>query len=525
MNLEEWLRDSKRWLEKNSSPLGHWLDETKSQWNQDPKQSNSSQEFNQWQKQIANWGHELTDRFRNLDLESSIPDSIRDFQDFGSIQKQLQNEWIGIAEWLKLGDRYRDAIQTLVQLYLQNRFDLLNLKQSPEEETQAPEKTPPDISEKHRHNAKELAALCKRQGGTWIKAAQFLSTQGDWLPREYREELEELQDQAPGISWDQVVEVLEESLGSDWNTRFSDIDPNPVATASLAQVHRATLTDGRICAIKVQLPDAPMRIDADLKFFALAAKMFKDQLPGLDPEQLVRELSRSVLLELDYAQEAENLTRFSKCYQSFEWTVPQLIPELLSSKTLGMSFLEGTPIRHFLEEVPSTAEPVLKTLCSSFMRQIFISGLFHADPHPGNFFITPRGQIALLDFGAMGELSENETSAYREVLSALLFKQQEGLIEKMNQAGFVVNQPERLIEMLFKAQDKNKSEGIADSDKTPFSKLETKLRILREAEVELPDSFVLMARVLISLGGLLNQHQVKLTPMEWAAMLMQQQPT
>ena len=95
----------------------------------------------------------------------------------------------------------------------------------------------------------------------------------------------------------------------------------------------------------------------------------------------------------------------------------------------------------------------------------------------------------------------------------------------MKQAGFVVNQPERLIEMLFKAKDKNKSEGIADSDKTPFSKLETKLRILREAEVELPDSFVLMARVLISLGGLLNQHQVKLTPMEWAAMLMQQQPT
>ena len=114
MNLEEWLRDSKRWLEKNSSPLGRWLDETKSQWNQDPKHSKSSQEYSQWQKQIADWGHELTDRFRNLNLESSIPDSIRDFQDFGSIQKQLQNEWIGIAEWLKLGDRYRDAIQTRV---------------------------------------------------------------------------------------------------------------------------------------------------------------------------------------------------------------------------------------------------------------------------------------------------------------------------------------------------------------------------------------------------------------------------
>ena len=124
MNLEEWLRDSKRWLEKNSSPLGRWLDETKSQWNQDPKHSKSNHEYSQWQKQITDWVHKLTDRFRNLNLESSIPDSIRDFQDFGLIQKQLQNEWIGIAEWLKLGDRYRDAIQTLVQLYFQNRFDL-----------------------------------------------------------------------------------------------------------------------------------------------------------------------------------------------------------------------------------------------------------------------------------------------------------------------------------------------------------------------------------------------------------------
>ena len=95
----------------------------------------------------------------------------------------------------------------------------------------------------------------------------------------------------------------------------------------------------------------------------------------------------------------------------------------------------------------------------------------------------------------------------------------------MKQAGFVVNQPERLIEMLFNTQDKNKPEGTVDSDKTPFSKLESRLRILREAEVEIPDSFVLMARVLISLGGLLNQHQVKLTPIEWAAMLMQQNQT
>ena len=518
MNLEDWLRDSKRWIDENSSPLGRWVDDARRQFDPDPKNTTKDQSSPQWQQQISEWGQELTERFKNLNLETNVPESLRNLQDFDAIQEKLQNEWFRMADWFKLGDRYRDAIQTLIQLYLQYRFDQLNESKNPEKDPVSTE------SERHLRNAKELAELCRRQGGAWIKAAQFLSTQGDWLPREYRNELAELQDQAPSVSWENIVLVLQESYGSDWASRFRMIDPEPVATASLAQVHRAILPDGSPCALKIQIPGAPQRIDADLKFFALASKLFKDQLPGLDPEQVVRELSRSILLELDYAQEAENLIRFSKRYESSEWTVPRLIPELLSPKTLGMNYVVGTPIRHFLKDVPSAADSVLKTLVSSFMRQIFISGLFHADPHPGNFFITPRGQIALLDFGAMGELSPALTLAYQDVLTALLMRQQEGLIKKMTRAGFVVKKPELLLELLFPKSSKGQDqERVTKKDKGPLNSLEHRLRIMREGGVELPDSFVLMARVLISLGGLMNQHHVKLKAQELVAILMKQQ--
>ena len=190
MNLEDWLRDSKRWIDENSSPLGRWVDDARRQFDPDPKNTTKDQSSPQWQQQISEWGQELTERFKNLNLETNVPESLRNLQDFDAIQEKLQNEWFRMADWFKLGDRYRDAIQTLIQLYLQYRFDQLNESKNPEKDPVSTE------SERHLRNAKELAGLCRRQGGAWIKAAQFLSTQGDWLPREFRNELAELQDQA-----------------------------------------------------------------------------------------------------------------------------------------------------------------------------------------------------------------------------------------------------------------------------------------------------------------------------------------
>ena len=126
MNLEDWLRDSKRWIDENSSPLGRWVDDARRQFDPDPKKTTKDQSSPQWQQQISEWGQELTECFKNLNLETNVPKSLRNLQDFDAIQEKLQNEWFRMADWLKLGDRYRDAIQTLIRLYLQNHFDQLH---------------------------------------------------------------------------------------------------------------------------------------------------------------------------------------------------------------------------------------------------------------------------------------------------------------------------------------------------------------------------------------------------------------
>ena len=183
----------------------------------------------------------------------------------------MQEEWSTMAEWLQLGDRYRDAIQTLVGIYIRNRFEQLGKSSG------SPEKT----SLRLRKNAEELVGLCRRQGGAWVKAAQFLSSQGDWLPEEYRGPLSELQDHAPAIPWESVESVLLEVFGKEWSSRFGRIDHEPLATASLAQVHRASLPDGTNVALKIQLPEAPQRIEADLRFFSLASSGSLAPVPSL----------------------------------------------------------------------------------------------------------------------------------------------------------------------------------------------------------------------------------------------------
>ena len=225
-----------------------------------------------------------------------------------------------------------------------------------------------------------------------------MSCQGDWLPPIYAEKLATLQDQAPAVDWQTIQQVLREELGEEWESRFTFIDPQPVATASIAQVHKAKMPYGAEVALKIQLPDAEECVRADLQFFQQMAKLLNRHIASIDVEQTVAELSKSIVQELDYYHEAANLTRFSTQYQAEEWIFPILQPELLTQKVLGMDFITGSSLRVFLAEVPSAAESLLRLLVQSFLKQIFITGLFHADPHPGNFFCNSSREIGTTGF-------------------------------------------------------------------------------------------------------------------------------
>ncbi len=512
-NFDQFIQNTKKLVETANDRVNQWKDEV----SQNP-------DWQQWQQQIQKMPAELSVNLEQWKLQiaeslKNLPaNSITSNELIKDLTQRVQKEWLRAGDWLEESEwshtlqRYSNAIQTLTTIYVRTQvFEYTDTSQ---------ENTPERVQKKfelHEKNAKELAELCKKQGGAWIKAAQFLSVQGEWLPEIYQKQLVILQDKAPPASWVEISTVLDAELGSDWEKIFQSIEKVPIATASIAQVHKAVLNDGTVIALKVQLPDAPKKIESDLKFFKLAARLFSLQSQGLSIEKVVNELSKSIMLELDYFHEAANLKCFHGSYPNEEWLFPELMPNLLTVRTLGMNFVEGSQLRVFLEEVPTAADSVLKILVKSFLRQIFITGLFHADPHPGNFFISPQGQLALLDFGAVGELTEKETRSYREVLTALILKQEFCFEQKLERAGFVVPEPEKLKSLLFQQQKDNTGKQVHLEQ---LSQLQYHLKIMRETNVEIPEHFVLLARVLVSIGGLLKQYKVKLAPMELAQMLM-----
>ena len=262
---DNWLRDSQRWLVKAHQTVSDWADE-----------AGISEE---WSKRWKGWGDGFLDWIR-----TDAPEAFR----------QLISQSDNLNQWYAHGSRYFDAGQALLSIAARTyAFQKIRL----------PVLEPHEIAEEtqtlHQKNAAELAELCRRQGGAWIKAAQFLSCQGDWLPKTYVDQLAELQDQAPSVSWEELEKQLIQCYGADWKLRFDDVDPVPLATASIAQVHRAKTRGGSLVALKIQLPDAAEKIEADLLFFKRIAPLLQRWAEGWNVEQTVEELSRSIRQELD----------------------------------------------------------------------------------------------------------------------------------------------------------------------------------------------------------------------------------
>ena len=508
--------DSDKIVKKSKELLSDFLAKA-DRWTQDldsalrPENKNSEKSplpslWNQFENQFSEW----VDSFKSLPINSTSTEkaaasAAEMLQELREMKENLWRHWQKISSIYGNSGRNFEAIQTI--LHIMGRHQLLKFQASrlPEAERAAKE------AEMHRQNAEELSAFCRKQGGAWVKAAQFISCHAVDLPQVYSNTLAQLQDQAEPIPWEQIETVLEEVWGAQWQERFQYIDHVPLATASIGQVHKAQMKYGPTVAIKIQIPGISEIIKADLQFFNTIASILNDQFENMDLEQLVRELSKNILQELDYYHEASNLTRFFSRYEQQQWEYPILLKELLTTRTLAMYFIDGMPIRRFLEEVPSAAKEVLKELVHSFLKQIFKSGLFHADPHPGNFFVTPQGKIALLDFGAVAELTKEETQAYRQVLTALLLENFDNIDTKFREAGFVSSRPETLKNLL----SQKKSEEYNE-----LTKLQFYLEVMRKAQIRIPDNFILMAKVLIVIGGLLRQYGVKLELSELASMLL-----
>ncbi len=264
--------------------------------------------------------------------------------------------------------------------------------------------------------------LCEELGPTFIKFGQLLSTRADLLPPEYRSELAHLQDHAPHEDYATIRTILEQELRQSLSTLFADIDPTPLAAASMAQVHRATLAQGQDAVVKVQRPHIQRTIAADLDILRDLARLAQRYLPDIRPLQpigLVEEFARTIGRELDFLHELHNLERCAKQFADDPTVyIPTAYPALSTSRVLTMEYIQGIKItdHEALQQAGLDAKIVAVNGANALLKQIFMHGFFQGDPHPGNLKVLDDHVIAILDYGMFGMI-DSET---REHLALLL---------------------------------------------------------------------------------------------------------
>jgi predicted unusual protein kinase regulating ubiquinone biosynthesis (AarF/ABC1/UbiB family) len=271
--------------------------------------------------------------------------------------------------------------------------------------------------------AERLAAQLERLGPTFIKLGQLLSTRPDLLPRAHLEALSRLQNKVEPFPYEEAERIIETELGVRVHNIFRSIDPRPVAAASLAQIHRAVLRDGRVVAVKVQRPGLHEIIIDDMAAIGKAAA-FLDGHTAIGRRyeftRILEEFRRSLLGELDFVREADNLRELKFNLAAFDKiVVPAPWPDFSAARVLTMDFIPGRKITTLsplaLNDVdgPRLAADIFR----AYLKQILVDGFFHADPHPGNILLAEDGRLAILDLGMIGRLG---TELQQDLLSLLL---------------------------------------------------------------------------------------------------------
>jgi len=271
----------------------------------------------------------------------------------------------------------------------------------------------------------ELASDLENLGATFIKLGQLLSTRGDLLPEPYLDALARLQDKVEPFSFEEVDAIVSSELGIRISKAFAEFDPEPLAAASLAQVHRAWMRDGRAVVVKVQRPGVREQIVNDLEALEEVAS-FIDAHTEIGKRyefvNMLADLRRSLLREIDFQREGNNLLRLGDSLRDFRRIViPEPIDDFTTSRVLTMDYVSGKKITALspLRLMEVDGAKLSEELFRAYLKQTLVDGFFHADPHPGNVFLTDDNRIALLDLGMVSNIGSTFQENYLRLLLAI----------------------------------------------------------------------------------------------------------
>jgi ubiquinone biosynthesis protein len=350
--------------------------------------------------------------------------------------------------------------------------------------------------------AERVRLALEELGPTFIKLGQVLSMRPFLIPPEYVAELTKLQDDVSAIGFDKVNGVIQEDLGSPAEELFQDIDRNPLASASLAQVHRARTLDEQEVIVKVQRPGVRDVILEDMSILRDLAHLLVKHISEsrrYDPVGIVDELDRTTQREVDFINEARSMEIFARNFAREETVhVPKVYWELSSSKVLTTEWIDGLKISELarFDELGLDRRIIARNGGRALLKQIFEDGFFHADPHPGNIFVLPGNVIAPVDFGMMGRLSPGMMAQLSELLVAIFQRNVDELGRLYLEMGIIDEKVDLTGFKLHLADLVDKYTGIPLNRVDMRSVVEDLFQISHRFQVRIRSEFMLLGRAL-----------------------------
>ena len=344
----------------------------------------------------------------------------------------------------------------------------------------------------HRKTGETLYNLAVGLGGAYVKCGQMMGSRADFFPAALLEPLRGLQDSVPARPFSVFQAHVSKELGRSTDEVFSKVEEQPLAAASLAQVHRATTSAGREVILKIQYPEARKLFPLDLKIFRFVVHLVRILHWGLDLRHLAEEVARFVELELDFVREAESTERVRQAIDG-KWEGTVRVPRVIehSQRVLVLEHMAGVPISRAREHEGVDLQDLAERVADVFCWMIFKLGFFHGDPHPGNILVADDGTISVLDFGLAKELPEGFAEGMAALIVAGMKKDNPAIVEAAGRLGITIDEDgaKNFVPLV---------QGLMGQ----YAEHRETFESVRRSLGEIPGHFILIARTLVLLNGL-----------------------
>ncbi len=351
-----------------------------------------------------------------------------------------------------------------------------------------------------------IRSVLEELGPIFVKFGQIMSLRPDLLPRELLDELEKLQDSVPAVDSEKIIAVLENDLGGPLSEIFLEFDPEPVAAASLSQVHRGILkSTGQHVAIKIQRPEIRKSLETELDILDGISKFLDQQFEELQKYELpdlVKTVRYTIVKEIDFRNELQNMDVARSYAAGTAIYIPRTFEQYCGKRVLVMEFIEGTKFKDIPPSDKPERERIARQGLHAAVKQIIEDGFFHADPHPGNLIIRPDGNLCMIDWGMAGRLSDHDRFSLVSLLSSIVDKNSDELVSSfVRLCRHKVQNIDKygLQREMLDLLDRYHAVPLKEMDIGQF--LTSLLGLLRDFKLQLPPEMIIMVKALITADG------------------------